>query len=122
MRTEALYLDDILDAANAIARFLRNVEKETFLGDELYQSAVLQKLTVIGEAAARLSEEFRNRHSEIRWRGIVGLRNVAVHEYFGINWDTIWHAATQEVPLLREQIAAILAAEFPDEESPTQSD
>ncbi len=122
MRTEALYLDDILDAANAIARFLRNVEKGTFLGDELYQSAVLQKLTVIGEAAARLSEEFRNRHPEIRWRGIIGLRNVTVHEYFGINWDTTWYAATQEVPLLREQIAAILAAEYPEPDEAEKPD
>ncbi|MDW8326367.1 MAG: DUF86 domain-containing protein [Anaerolineales bacterium] len=120
MRTEALYLDDILDAADAIARFLRDIEKETFLSDDLYQSAVLQKLTVIGEAASRLSEDFRNRHSEIRWRGIIGLRNVAVHRYFGINWDNIWHTATQEVPLLREQIAAILAAEFSDDEGSTK--
>jgi len=122
MRTEALYLDDILDAADAIARFLHNVEKETFLGDELYQSAVLQKLTVIGEAAARLSEELRDRHAEVKWRGTIGLRNIAVHNYFGVSWDTIWDTATQDVPILREQIAAILAAEFPDEESPTQSD
>ncbi len=121
MRTEALYLDDILDAADAIARFLHNIEKEAFLGDELYQSAVLQKLTAIGEAAGRLSQEFRDRHPEVSWRGIISLRNIAVHEYFGINWDTIWHAATQEVPLLREQIAAILAAEFPDTDSQTQA-
>jgi len=114
MRTEALYLDDIVDAADAIARFLSAVEREGFLGDELRQSAVLQKLAVIGEAASRLSEEFRNRHAEVKWRGAIGLRNIAVHEYFGVNWDTVWHAATQEVPLLHEQIAAILAAEYPE--------
>lgn len=118
MRTEALYLDDILDAAGAIARFLRNLEKETFLIDELYQSAVLQKLAVIGEAAARLSEEFRNLHADIKWRGIISLRNIAVHEYFGVNWEDVWDTATQDVPVLRAQIAAILAAEFPDDESP----
>ena len=122
MRTETLYLDDILDAADAIARFLHDIEKETFLSSDLYQSAVLQKLTVIGEAAARLSEEFRNRHSEIRWRGIVGLRNIVVHNYFGINWETIWHAATQDVPILREQIAAILAAEYPEPDEAEKPD
>jgi len=116
MRTEALYLDDILDAADAIARFLRAIEKETFLSDELYQSAVLQKLAVIGEAASRLSAEFRGRHGEIEWRDIIGLRNLAVHQYFGINWEIVWDTAVQGVPVLREQIAAILAAEFPDDE------
>jgi len=81
----------------------------------------LQKLAVIGEAGARLSEAFRNHHSAIKWRSVISLRNVAVHEYFSINWDTIWHTATQDVPILREQVATILAAEFPDEASPTPS-
>ena len=56
MRTEALYLDDIIDAADGIARFIGDIDKETFLGDDLYQSAVLQKLIIIGEAASRLSD------------------------------------------------------------------
>jgi uncharacterized protein with HEPN domain len=94
MRTEALYLDDIFDAADAIARFLHAIEKETFLTDDLYQSAVLQKLIVIGEAASRLSTEFRDRHSHIEWRDVINLRNIAVHRYFGINWEVIWETAT----------------------------
>jgi uncharacterized protein with HEPN domain len=121
MRTEALYLDDILDAADAIARFLDDIEKETFLGDDLYQSAVLQKLIVIGEAASRLSADFRSHHAEIEWPDVIGLRNIAVHQYFGVNWEVVWDTAIQGVPILREQVAAILAAEFPDEESPTQA-
>ncbi|MBF8284483.1 MAG: DUF86 protein [Anaerolineales bacterium] len=52
----------------------------------------------------------------------MAIANIAVHNYFGVSWDTIWDTATQDVPILREQIAAILAAEFPDEESPTQPD
>jgi uncharacterized protein with HEPN domain len=115
MRTEALYWDDILDAADGIARFLNDLEKENFLSDELRQSAVLQKLIVIGEAASRLSAEFRLRHAEIEWPDIVGLRNIAVHQYFGVSWETVWNTARQDVPGLRERIAAILAAEFPDE-------
>ena len=115
MRTEALYLDDIVDAADSIARFLNGLEKESFLGDELRQSAILQKLIVIGEAASRLSAEFRTRHTEIEWPDIVGLRNIAVHQYFGVSWETAWNTATLDVPFLRERIAAILAVEFPDE-------
>jgi uncharacterized protein with HEPN domain len=65
MRTEALYLDDLIDAADAIARFLEGLEKGTFLSEELYQSAVLQKLIVIGEAASRLSADFRTRHAAV---------------------------------------------------------
>jgi uncharacterized protein with HEPN domain len=115
MRTDALYLDDMVEAAEAIARFLNDLAKETFLGDELRQSAVLQKLIIIGEAASRLSTDFRARHAEIEWPDIVGLRNIAVHQYFGVSWETVWNTATLDVPILREQLAAILAAEFPNE-------
>lgn len=114
MRTEALYLDDILNAADGIARFLADIDKESFLTDELRQSAVLQKLIVIGEAASRLSSDFRARHATVEWPDIVGLRNIAVHQYFGVSWETVWNTAMQDVPGLRAQIAAILDTEFPE--------
>ena len=113
MRPEVLYLTDIVEAADAIARFLDDVEQDRFLDDELRQSAVLQKLTVIGEAAARLPSEFRDRHPDVAWPQAMGLRNVAVHAYFSVDWATIWVTATQDVPALRSQVAAILANEYP---------
>ena len=111
MRSERLYLTDIIEAADAIARFLRDVEKDDFLNDELRQSAVLQKLIVIGEATTRLSEPLRKRHPHVQWRGAMGLRNIVVHDYFGISWETVWVTATEDVPMLRQQVAEILAAE-----------
>jgi len=77
-------------------------------------SAVLQKLTVIGEAASHLPKEFTNRFPEIPWVDIIGFRNIAVHEYFAIRWDIAWVAATEEVPALKEQIEKILKEEFQD--------
>lgn len=114
MRREKLYLADIVAAADAIQRFLSNVSPETFTTDELRQSAVLQKLIVIGEAAARLPPEFRERHAEIQWADIVGFRNIAVHEYFAVNWSIVWVTATHDVPTLRRQIAQILSEEYTD--------
>lgn len=75
MRPEALYLSDIIEAAEQIARFLRNVVRDDFLDNDLLQSAVLQKLSVIGEAAARLRSEFTARHGEVEWADIVAFRN-----------------------------------------------
>ncbi len=109
MRPETLYLTDIVEAADAIARFLDKVERDSFLKDDLLQSAVLQKFIVIGEAAAHLPDEFRRRHSEIAWPSVVGLRNIAVHEYFSVSWEIIWVTATADVPQLRRQVAALLA-------------
>jgi uncharacterized protein with HEPN domain len=108
MRPEILYLTDIVEAAGAIARFLAGVEREAFLQDELRQSAVQQKLTVIGEAAGRLTPEFQARHPQVAWRKAISLRNITVHEYFSLSWDIIWATATQDIPVVREQVAAIL--------------
>jgi len=122
MRREQLFLTDMLEAAESIRRFLQGVDRAGFIDDELRQSAVLQKLTLIGEAAARLPEEFRERHPEVKWRSAIGLRNVAVHEYFSINWETIWYTATEDVPMLREQTAHILAAEFSEQADTDERD
>lgn len=114
MRREGLFLRDIVDAAAAVERFLAGVDQETFFASELLQSAVLHKLTVIGEAAARLPSELKDRHPEIEWRPIIGFRNIAVHAYFSVDWSIVWVAAAMDAPLLRRQIQAILDDECPE--------
>ncbi len=112
MRPEKLYLVDILEAADAIQRFLEPISEDSFLNDELRQSGVLQKLIVIGEAAARLPYDFQNEHAEIEWPDIIGFCNIAVHEYFAIMWEIVWETAITDVPKLRGQISIILENEF----------
>jgi uncharacterized protein with HEPN domain len=113
LRSDALYLVDLLEAVNAVAEFIRGVNRETFVGNKMARSAVLQQLTVIGEAAARLSPDFKSRHPEVEWADIVAFRNIAVHAYFTVDWTTVWVTATEDVPGLRQKVVAILAAEFP---------
>jgi uncharacterized protein with HEPN domain len=112
MRPEVLYLTDMVKAADAIRRFLSNVSREKFLEDEILQSAILQKLIVIGEASARLSSDFRADHADVPWADVVGFRNIAVHEYFAVSWPIVWVTATQDVPMLRKEVATILEDEF----------
>jgi uncharacterized protein with HEPN domain len=108
MRPEKLYLADIVDAADAIERFCGGVSIEALLDDEMRQAAILQKLIVIGEAAARLPDKFHQQYKEIPWEDIIGFRNIAVHEYFAVDWEIVWSTATRDVPMLREQIAKLL--------------
>lgn len=115
MRREVLYLQDIVEASEAIDRFLSEVAKEDFLQDELRQSAVLQKLTVIGEAAARIPDEFRESYPEVPWRDVVAFRNIAVHAYFSVDWQIVWTTAKEDVPALREQVSAILTQKLDDD-------
>jgi uncharacterized protein with HEPN domain len=114
MRHEKLYLSDIVEAAGAIERFLMGQDFDEFEQNEMLNSAVLQKLTVIGEAAAHLPKDFTARFPDIPWVDIISFRNIAVHEYFAIRWDIAWVAATEEVPVLKEQIEKILRDEFQD--------
>ena len=112
MRSEEQYLTDIVEAADAIARFLSGIERQQFLEDELRQSAVIQKIGVIGEAAGKISPELRGRYPDVDWPKIVGMRNLLVHGYFSIKLGIVWMTATQSIPELRQKIANILAQEF----------
>ena len=112
MRPEKLYLLNIVEAANAIKRFCETIREDEFLLDELHQSAVLQKLIVIGEAASRLPFDFRKRHPDIEWEDIVGSRNIAIPEYFAVLWQIVWNTAMQDVPELYNKVLIILKNEY----------
>jgi uncharacterized protein with HEPN domain len=113
MRREELYLADMVEAADAIERFLGDTDYEVFAGNDLLCSAILQKLTVIGEAAARLPAAFTDRHPEIEWADIVGFRNIAVHAYFAVQWSIVWVAATHDAMELRVKVVDIVRREYP---------
>lgn len=115
MRREHLYLQDILDACDMLQTFLEGMDSATFLASELHKAATLQKLTMIGEAAAHLPQAFRETHPQIEWRDIIAFRNIAVHAYFAVQWDIVWATATDDVPVLRRQVLEMLQAENLDQ-------
>ncbi len=108
MRDDNLYLSDILDAAAEIASFIRRTTRQQFLADRKLQLAVLQLLTVIGEATYATSRALRSRHPEIPWADIIAFRHIAIHAYFAINWELVWVAATKDSPMLAVQIQSVL--------------
>ena len=114
MRRDQQRLNDILGALDWIAKAVSGRTEADFLADETLCYAVAQKLTIIGEAVTRLSPEVTARHDSVPWPDIVGLRNILVHEYFGIYWPLVWQTAVDHAPVLRWQVAEILSAEFPE--------
>lgn len=116
-RRDDLYLADISEAAESIRVFLGRLEnhsREGFVGDDLVRSALLQKLSVIGEAAARVGGETKAAHPEIPWKQARGMRNLLIHSHFSVDWDVVWTTATDSVPRLARQIASILEADERD--------
>jgi uncharacterized protein with HEPN domain len=108
MRSDRLYLADILDAIAAIERFTAAHDLEAFLADDLTQSAVLQKLAIIGEAASRLAEDTRAQAVCIPWKEIVGFRNVAVHAYFSVDWRVVHVTLKDDLPPLKAAVTSLL--------------
>lgn len=117
MRRDAAYLADILEACKAIKAICAGRDANAVESDPVLRAAVLHHLTVVGEAASRLTPGFRNSHDEMPWPQIVAQRHRIVHGYFGLDWDVLWVSATEDVPELLAWAERVLASEFPEEDA-----
>lgn len=97
---DAAYLWDMLEAAKSVREFTSGLTFHYYQQDKKVKFAVERSLEIIGEAASRVSNEFRDAHPEISWKGIKGLRNVLIHEYGEIKHERIWVVATVRIPEL----------------------
>lgn len=111
MRTEAQYL---IDAADAIDRFIGQRTMDQFILDDMARSAVHAKLIIVGEAVSRLTPALTGKYPVIPWHKIRGFRNAVIHGYFKIDWDIVWAAATQDARQLRTVAEEMLKTEFPN--------
>ena len=106
-RHEKLRLLDILDSIDRIISYVEGMGYEDFLADRRTQDAVIRNIEIIGEAARALPEDFQERHADVPWSEIVAMRNVIVHQYFGILPEVVWDVVKNELPTLRAQIAGL---------------
>jgi uncharacterized protein with HEPN domain len=89
-RNIQLLLDDMLSSANKIKQYTKGFDYDSFLSDDKTIDAVVRNFEIIGEAANRISQDFKDRHPEIEWNRIRGFRNRIVHDYFGIDYKIVW--------------------------------
>ena len=109
MRRDRQRLEDILEAIERIEKYASG-GRATFDRDELVQTWVLHHLQIIGEAVRGLSDEIRSAHPDIPWAQIAAMRNILVHDYFGIDLEEVWTAVVRDLPQLKVKIAAALAS------------
>ena len=88
------------NACEKVIRYTKESEKGKFFEGEEKYDAVLRNLEIIGEAAKRIPTEFRKDHPDIEWKKISGFRDIAIHEYFGVDQEIVWDIIQNEVPLL----------------------
>jgi uncharacterized protein with HEPN domain len=108
MRNDTVYLLHILDAIGLIKDYTGSLSVEEFGDSRLVQDGVIRELSVIGEACHNLSEERRSRHPEVPWADIMAMRNILIHQYFGVDIGEVWRTVTADLPVLEQQVAAML--------------
>ena len=97
---DAAYLWDMLDSAETVREFMKDVSYHQYSRDRKLQLAVERAVEIIGEAARRVSDTCKSAHPEIPWQGIIRQRNVLAHEYGDIKLEVMWVLATQRIPEL----------------------
>lgn len=107
MRDDRAWLLDILEALLKIEKYAAKGEQE-FYKEELIQVWIIHYIQIAGEAANQLSDSLKKNHTEIPWKGIIGMRNLLVHQYFGLDLDEIWDTVSTDLPVLKEKIQELL--------------
>lgn len=108
-REYRLFLEDMRKACDKVIRFTQQLTREQFVADEKTFDAVMRDLEIIGEAAKHIPPEVRAQYPDVDWRKMSGLRDVVIHEYFGIDVELIWDIITHEVPGLLPRLNRILS-------------
>ncbi len=110
-------LEDILEAISKVASYTSDLDLAAFKGDERTRDAVVWNFAVIGEAARLVPSEIEARFPDVPWASMRGMRNIVIHEYFGIDLEIVWVTATRDLPELEPRLREIveeLRRENPD--------
>lgn len=107
MRSQRAYLLHVL-------RCIGRIKEDSAAGDAVVlqsltlQDAVLRNLQLLCESTQRLSPELKRAHPEIDWRAIAGMRNVLVHDYFEVDFGTVWRIVQRDLPALERAVTKVL--------------
>ncbi|WP_320040589.1 DUF86 domain-containing protein [uncultured Desulfobacter sp.] len=106
-RTWKFRFEDIIEALDRIFRYVKKLDYDGWIKDQRTIDAVIRNLEIIGEAAANVPQEIQELYADIPWYQMKGMRNILIHEYFGVDNDVLWSTIKKDLPALKEKFQAI---------------
>jgi len=103
-----MFLEDIIDSIKMIEKYTKGYSQKSFDSDTKVKDAAIRRFEIIGEAVKHIPASIKKNHKEIDWNRIAGMRNVLIHEYFGVNTNRVWKTIRDDIPDLRKKISDIL--------------
>lgn len=103
-KNNLLYLKDIYDSIEKALTFIADFNYKDFIKDEKTQFAVIRAREIIGEASKKINSDLKKKYSDIPWKEMSGMRDILIHEYFGINSKIVWKTLKEDLPPLKEKI------------------
>jgi len=101
-------IKDILQAIGKIEQYTKNMTASEFKKNELVFDAVVRNFEIIGEASVHIPRAFRDAHPDVPWKQMAAMRNILIHEYFGVNIGTVWQTVHTRLPSLKQQLLLLL--------------
>ena len=91
-----------------IETYIAGISYETFENTDMLIDAVVRNLEIIGEAASHIPDEIREKEPQIPWKKVIGLRNIAIHEYFHVDLPTVWQIICEQLPVTKKQLQSMI--------------
>lgn len=107
-RDYKLFLNDILESIRKIEKYTGNITFKDFTNNQMIIDAVVRNFIIIGEASTNIPLEIQNKYPRIPWKKMKAMRNIVVHEYFGVKLNTTWNTAKKSLPKLEKEIIKVI--------------
>ena len=102
-----IFLTHILDSINLVEEYLKGKSKLDFLNSKQLQDSVIRRIEIIGEAIKNIPNDIKKNYGQIPWKEITGMRDILIHQYFGVDLDLTWQVIEKDLPRLKRQISDI---------------